>query len=140
MGKVPLLVKLVLMNNLHFTLLGDATCASIRCQSPRMTCARHIVTNQPVCLDCTNLPNNCNPKVFTSATASEIADMTLFEMSKEANQNFGDPRWHGDVFTNGWPGVCGSGKRSFPNACFLHVFSCLSRRYSEIVSTGLCPG
>lgn len=120
--------------------LDNATCGNVRCQSPHMTCVRHVKTGQPVCLDCTNLPPNCNPRVFTHGNLAEIAEMTFYEMSKEAKQVFGDPRWHGDVFTNGWPGVCGSGRRSFPNACFLHVYNCLAKRFVDIISPGLCSG
>uniref|UniRef100_A0A5K3FSG7 Kazal-like domain-containing protein n=1 Tax=Mesocestoides corti TaxID=53468 RepID=A0A5K3FSG7_MESCO len=114
----------------------DASCGKVRCQSADMICVRHVNTGQPVCLDCKDLPLNCNPQVFPSR---EVAEMTLFEMSKEAQQSFGDPRWHGDVFTNGWPYVCGSDSQSFPNACFLHVYNCLAKRYIDMVSTGSCP-
>ncbi|EUB56837.1 Follistatin-A [Echinococcus granulosus] len=117
----------------------NATCDQIRCQSPHMTCVPHVRTGQPVCLDCTDLPPNCNPRVFVRINPAEIAEMTLFEMFKEAKQNFGDPRWHGDVFTNGWPRVCGSGRKSFPNACFLHVYNCIAKRFVDLVSTGYCP-
>ncbi|KAL5102742.1 Follistatin [Taenia crassiceps] len=117
----------------------NATCDQVRCQSAHMTCVPHVTTGQPVCLDCTDLPPNCNPRVFVRANPAEIAEMTLFEMSKEAKQNFGDPRWHGDVFTNDWPRVCGSGRKSFPNACFLHVYNCIAKRFVDFVSTGFCP-
>lgn len=124
--------------------IANATCANVKCQSPIMMCVPHVNTRQPVCLDCSVLPPNCNPTVMPSPAALELdvaaADMALFEMSKEAEQSFGDPRWRGEVFTNGWPKVCGSNHQTFPNACFLQVFNCIARRYIDLVSTGSCTG
>ncbi|VDL59828.1 unnamed protein product [Hymenolepis diminuta] len=117
---------------------ADATCTNVRCQSLRMTCRPHVLTGQPICLDCNDLPPNCNAVGAFFVRRTDYAILALNESMKESRLVFGDPRWHGKVFTGGWPGICGSKGQSFPNTCFQQVFSCYGKHYYDLVSSGYC--
>nr|CDS26188.1 follistatin [Hymenolepis microstoma] len=109
-----------------------------KCQSSRMTCRPHVMTGQPICLDCNDLPPNCNAVGAFFVRRTDYAILALNESMKESRLVFGDPRWHGKVFTGGWPGICGSNGQSFPNTCFQQVFSCYGKHYYDLVSSGYC--
>ncbi|BHF78744.1 hypothetical protein SprV_0602185900 [Sparganum proliferum] len=115
---------------------ASTTCENIRCQSKDMNCTYHHKTHQPVCMDCQRNPPNCNPII--SSHLSTRTSFQLAQLTQRRTQVFGDPRWHGNVVTNDWPLVCGSNGQTFPNTCFLHVYSCLARKYIEMVSVGSC--
>ncbi|VDN97495.1 unnamed protein product [Rodentolepis nana] len=132
--------KLIEIIDSVFLPLADATCKNVRCQSSRMTCRPHVTTGQPICLDCNDLPPNCNAVGAFFVRRTDYAILALNESMKESRLVFGDPRWHGKVFTGGWPGICGSNGQSFPNTCFQQVFSCYGKHYYDLVSSGYCLG
>ncbi|VDL81454.1 unnamed protein product [Schistocephalus solidus] len=117
---------------------ASKTCENIRCQNDDMNCIYHHKTHQPVCMDCQRSPPNCNPII--SSQLSTRTSFQLAQLTQRMTQVFGDPRWHDNVVTNDWPVVCGSNGQTFPNTCFLHVYSCLTSTFIEMVSVGSCSG
>lgn len=98
-----------------------------------MVCRPHHETGQPVCLDCSNLPTDCN----ASFRKSRFGDLKRDSVSR-----FGDPVWSTQTQTNGWPAVCGSNRRTYANTCFLHIVNCLSNHFVDLSSPKHCetPG
>ncbi|TPP67703.1 hypothetical protein FGIG_00860 [Fasciola gigantica] len=103
--------------------IAQATCNNVVCPREGMVCRPHHATGQPVCLDCANLPTDCN----ASFRKSRITDLKRDNVIR-----FGDPKWSAQTQTNGWPTVCGSNRRTYANTCFLHVVNCLSNRFVDL--------
>lgn len=94
-----------------------------------MTCKPHHLTEQPVCLDCTNLPIDCNESFKTE-----------FVHRNGPKHDIGDPRWRSPLQTYGWPVVCGSDRKTYRNTCFLHIVNCLSNKFVELKNFDYCYG
>ncbi|KAF8572408.1 hypothetical protein P879_01814 [Paragonimus westermani] len=113
---------------------ADATCENVQCTRDGMTCRPHHLTGQPVCLDCSHLPDDCNPSIWPRDSKSESREQPNWNWSE------GDPVWNTSTNTKGWPTVCGSNRRVYANTCFLHVINCMSRRFVSLQQPSYCVG
>ncbi|TGZ65550.1 hypothetical protein CRM22_005817 [Opisthorchis felineus] len=104
---------------------SDAICENVQCPRPGMSCRSHHRTRQPVCVDCMQLPDDCNVSFQQQERTPE-------------KRSEGDPVWTPQTNTKGWPTVCGSNGKVYSNACFLHVVNCFTDEFVDLQHSSYC--
>ncbi|CAH8863635.1 unnamed protein product [Trichobilharzia szidati] len=125
---------------------SKVTCSDIKCPREGMKCSPHHITGQPICMDCEDLPVDCNTEfrngqVFipsSSSSSSSSSSTSSSSSSSVGASEFGYPVWERSVKTYGWPTVCASNGKAYANTCFLHVVNCLSDTFIDLKKPGFC--
>ncbi|VDQ00969.1 unnamed protein product [Trichobilharzia regenti] len=124
----------------HHKLIGKVTCSDIKCPREGMKCSPHHITGQPICMDCEDLPIDCNTEFRNGQVFIPSSSSRSSSSSSVGASEFGYPVWERSVKTYGWPTVCASNGKAYANTCFLHVVNCLSDTFIDLKKPGFCSG